>query len=100
VQSALRHWHLNEDEFVYVLSGSPTLITSTSEQQLSPGMCVGFKGGVADGHHIVNKSDAPAELLEVGTRLDRDPCFYPDDDLMWLEEPDARVPRHKDGSRY
>ncbi|MEP6943995.1 MAG: cupin domain-containing protein, partial [Betaproteobacteria bacterium] len=28
-QSALRHWHTREDEFVYVLSGEVTLVTDS-----------------------------------------------------------------------
>ncbi len=99
-ESALRHWHANEDELVYVLSGSPTLVTSDGEQPLTPGMCIGFKGGCPDGHHIVNKSDADVELLEIGTRMPNDPCFYPDDDLLWIEEPGGQVAAKKSGERY
>src|SRR5246127_5803852 len=40
-QSALRHWHTHEDEFVYVLSGEVVLITDAGEQTLSAGMCAG-----------------------------------------------------------
>ena len=35
--SALRHWHISEDEFIYVLEGTPTLITDAGEEQLNPG---------------------------------------------------------------
>ena len=38
-QSALRHWHTLEDEFVYVLSGELVLVTNDGEQTLKPGMC-------------------------------------------------------------
>ncbi len=43
--SALRHWHSVQDEFIYILSGHPTLITNAGETTLHPGMCMGFKGG-------------------------------------------------------
>src|SRR5438874_12934565 len=36
-QSALRHWHTLEDEFVYVLEGEVTLVTSSGEQLLKAG---------------------------------------------------------------
>lgn len=41
--SALRHSHSKQDEFVYIIQGSPTLITHEGETLLEPGMCAGFK---------------------------------------------------------
>jgi uncharacterized cupin superfamily protein len=79
--SALRHWHSHEDEFVFVLEGSPTLITNEGEQLLSPGQCAGFPAGVANGHHLINRTSAIVRFLEVGTRDDRDEANYPDVDL-------------------
>lgn len=79
--SALRHWHSHEDEFVMVLSGSPTLITDDGEQQLQPGVTVGFPAGVKNGHCIVNNTDEPVTILEVGSRDMRDEGNYPDVDL-------------------
>src|SRR5215475_15503207 len=66
--SALRHWHENEDEFVYVLEGEIMLIEDGGETLLKPGDAAGFKAGVANGHHLVNKSQADAVYLEIGTR--------------------------------
>jgi uncharacterized cupin superfamily protein len=67
VQSALRHWHSREDEFVYVLDGEPTLVTGAGEEVLRPGDCIGFKAGVADGHCLVNRTDRPVRIIEVGS---------------------------------
>lgn len=52
--SALRHWHQNEDEFVYVLDGELTLVTDAGEQVLKAGHCAGFPKGRPDGHHLVH----------------------------------------------
>ena len=79
--SALRHWHRSEDEFVFILSGELVLITDEGEQLMTPGMCVGFKAGVENGHHLVNRSDKDATCLEIGSRIDGEECFYPDDNL-------------------
>lgn len=84
--TALLHAHSAEDEFVYVLEGTPTLRTKrddvASEELLSPGDCIGFKAGDSVAHAIVNLTDAPAVLLEVGSRrIDEDHAFYPDADL-------------------
>src|SRR5918995_4115138 len=54
--SALRHWHEQEDEFIYVLEGELTLIEDNGEMPLGPGDCAGFKAGASNGHQLVNKS--------------------------------------------
>lgn len=79
--SSLRHWHTHEDELVYVLSGEITLITDAGETLMTPGMIAGFKAGVPDGHHLVNKSSADATYLEIGSRNPLDGAEYPDLDL-------------------
>src|SRR5262249_40427812 len=71
-ESALRHTHTRQDEFVYVLEGRPTLVTNDGELQLEPGMCVGFKAGDGNAHHIVNRSSADVVLIEVCDRTKGD----------------------------
>ena len=100
-QSALRHWHTLEDEFVYILSGEVVLISREGEQILKAGMCAGYPAGTRDAPHFINRSNAPAQYLEVGNRIDGDNAFYPDDDLMWVEtQSGSTVAAHKDGTRY
>jgi len=99
-QSALRHWHTLEDEFVYVLTGELVLVTDGGEQVLGPGMCAGYAAGRRDAHHFVNRGDHAATYLEVGNRIDGDNAFYPDDDLMWCEDEAGVFAAHKDGRRY
>ena len=79
--SSHRHWHSHEDEFIYILEGEATLVTDIGDQVLGPGMAAGFPAGVADGHHLVNNSDAPVVYLEVGDRNPDDGAEYPDVDL-------------------
>lgn len=95
--SSQRHWHSREDEFVMVLEGTLTLITDAGEQDLGPGMVAGFPKGVADGHHLVNRSDAPAVYLEVGSRDAADEADYPDIDMVL--RPGAGF-LHRDGEPY
>jgi len=99
-QSALRHWHLKQDEFVYVLSGELTLITDAGEQVLTAGMAAGFPAGEANGHRLVNRSDRVAVYLEVGDRTPNDEVTYPDDDLLAKHSPQGWVFTHKDGSAF
>lgn len=99
-RSALRHWHTLEDEFVYVLEGEISVVTSAGEQLLTAGMCAGFPAGKRDGHHLINRSASRARYLEIGSRIDGDDCFYPDDDMMWITTEDGWHPAHKDGRPY
>ena len=80
--SALRHWHENEDEFIYVLEGELTLIEDDGETVLRPGDCAGFRAGVSNGHQLVNKSQRDARYLEIGTRAATERCHYPGVDLV------------------
>ncbi len=79
--SAQRHWHTSEDECVTVIEGEITLVTDEGETLLGPGMVAGFPKGERNGHHLVNRSAAPAHYLEIGTRSPHDDVEYPDLDL-------------------
>ncbi len=97
--SAQRHWHTAEDEFVWVVEGEVVLVDDEGETVLKAGDCAGFPAGDGNGHHLVNRSDRRAVLLEVGSRRpDEDGVDYPDIDLI-LNEGD-RSYRRRDGSLY
>jgi len=99
--SALRHAHFRQDEFIYILEGTPTLITDSGETVLGAGMCAGFKGGTGDAHQLANRSDADVVYLEVGDRGPGDGVVYPDDDLAAELGADGKWRfLHKDGTPY
>jgi uncharacterized cupin superfamily protein len=79
--SALRHRHEEQDEFLMVTQGTCTLIDDQGETSLQPGDCAAFPKGDANGHHLVNKTDAPAQFLVVGTRTPTEVGHYSDVDL-------------------
>ncbi|MBT8445579.1 MAG: cupin domain-containing protein [Gammaproteobacteria bacterium] len=100
-RSALRHAHSVQDEFIYVVSGTPTLVTDAGRMNLSPGMCAGFQAGTGDAHHLVNESAEPVEYLEIGDRAAGDAASYPDDDIAAELDSDGRWRfAHKDGTPY
>jgi uncharacterized cupin superfamily protein len=88
--SALRHAHTRQDEFIYILEGSPTLISNAGETGLSAGLCAGFKAGTNDAHHLVNRTAEDVLYLEIGDRTAGDVVIYPDDDLQAVAGPDGR----------
>jgi uncharacterized cupin superfamily protein len=81
--SAQRHWHVGEDEFIYVLSGEVVMVTDAGDEVLHPGDCAGFKAGDSNGHCLQNRSDADATVLEIGTRHPGgDTAHYPECDMV------------------
>lgn len=98
VWSSQRHWHRDEDEFVYVVSGELSLLTDAGEQVLRAGECAAFPKNVPDGHHLINRGVETAVYLEVGSRRADDVCTYPDIDLRFYGASDRYT--HKDGTPY
>ncbi|SOC01978.1 cupin domain-containing protein [Rhodobacter maris] len=80
--ASLRHWHLNEDEFALVLEGELILVEDAGEEAMRPGDCAAWKAGVANGHRFVNRSDAPARFLVVGSKAETEVATYSDVDMQ------------------
>lgn len=98
--SSQRHWHSHEDELVYMLEGEAMLITDQGEQTLRAGNVVGFPAGEANGHHLVNRSEADCVFLVIGNRDERDEGHYTDIDMHAPADRYARGfhPTRKNGS--
>ena len=95
--SSQRHWHEAEDELVVMLEGEAVLVEEGGETVMRPGDLATFAKGVANGHHLVNRSDAPCTFVAVGKPAASD-CHYPDIDVHLDAASGAYV--HKDGSPY
>ena len=95
--SSQRHWHEGEDEFLVMLEGEAMLVEDEGETRLAAGDCAAFPKGIANGHHLVNRSDTPCTFVVVG-RPSMTDCHYPDIDLHL----DAATGRFtcKDGSDH
>ncbi len=91
-QSSIRHWHKNEDELVYVLSGEVILHENDGETVLKAGDAAAWKAGVPNGHCLINRSSGDAVFVEIGTRASADEADYPDIDM--------KVVRDQKGARY
>ena len=98
--SSQRHWHEEADELVFMLEGEAVLIEDEGETVLKPGDAATFKAGVANGHHIVNRSDRDALFLEIGTRSPEGRAEYPDVDMLVVTENGVSRYLHKDGTPY
>jgi uncharacterized cupin superfamily protein len=98
--SSIRHWHENEDEFLIVLNGALVLIEDGGETPLVAGDCASFPAGVPNGHHLINRTEASASFLVVGTRAATERCHYPDDDLAYARTAAGFTFTHKNGAPY
>jgi uncharacterized cupin superfamily protein len=98
--SSLRHWHKNEDEFVYVLEGEVVLIEDVGETILRPGDAAAWKAGATNGHCLVNRSQSDVLVLEVGTRAPSENAFYSDVDMQIVRDGQGARYLRKDGTPY
>jgi len=98
--SSQRHWHENEDEFVYMLEGEAVLCEDGGETVLKPGDAAGWKAGVANGHCLVNRSNRDAVFLEVGTRAASEKASYSDIDMLFERTDKSYRYLHKNGEPY
>jgi uncharacterized cupin superfamily protein len=98
--SSARHWHEREDEFVYMIEGELVLVEDQGETIVKPGDAAGFRAGVPNGHHLVNRTDRDAVFLVVGTRAQRERCHYSDIDLVHDQDGDRYRLTHKIGAPY
>ena len=98
--SALRHWHENEDEFVYVLEGEAVLVEDDGETVLKPGDAAGFKAGVANGHHLINRGQSDLLYLEIGSRMPAETAHYPEHDLVAIKNDEGFKFTNKKGEPY
>jgi len=88
--SALRHWHEQEDEFIYMLEGELVLAENDSEIVLEPGDAAGFKAGSGVGHCLINRGTRDAIYLEIGTRAASERVHYSDVDLIMERDGSGR----------
>lgn len=97
-RSSDRHWHETEDEFLYMLAGEATVVENDGGHAIGPGDACCWPAGVTNGHHVVNRSDAPCTYLVVGTRNASDRVHYSDIDKILIRENGTRRLTRRDGT--
>lgn len=99
-QSSARHWHSEQDEFVYVLEGEATLVTDEGDTIVRAGMAAGFPAGNPNGHTLVNRSESDVLVLEIGDRPVAEDVEYPDIDMANAVRGGKPNFTRKDGSSF
>lgn len=94
--SSQRHWHAGEDELVIMLDGEAWLIEDGTETRLRAGDVAVFPAGVANGHHLINRSGADCAFVAIGAGDRSKGGTYSDIDMTFGEDGYFR----KDGAPY
>ncbi len=94
--SSQRHWHHGEDEMVVMLAGEAVLIEDGTRTILQAGDIATFPMGAANGHHLINESDADCCFVAISAGTE-DGGEYSDIDMLFTA--DDRYVR-RDGSEY
>lgn len=97
-RSSDKHYHMTQDEFVYVLDGHVTLHEGDNSTQMIAGDAATFKAGATVGHCFENMSDKPVRYLVVGTRSGNDVVHYTERDKILTVKEGMRYPTDRKGN--
>lgn len=98
--SSLRHWHLNEDEFVMITEGTCILVQDAGEVEMRPGDCAAFPAGNPDGHHFINRTAAVAKFLVIGSKAKTEVATYSDVDFRVEQAGGTNRFTYRDGTPW
>lgn len=91
-QSSPAHYHIFEEEHVYILEGALTVCIGADTYEMKAGDYVCFPAGQKAGHCLINNSGAgPCSYLMIGEHNANDVCVMPDSNKM-----EVRALRTKD----
>jgi uncharacterized cupin superfamily protein len=80
------HYHLANEELLFVLKGRPHLRTPEGWQQLSEGEVVAFPLGERGAHQVMNKTEEPVRILMVSEMVGPEIAVYPDSGKVGVRE--------------
>jgi uncharacterized cupin superfamily protein len=77
-QSVPAHYHMHEEEHIFVLEGQVTLRLGDERFELKPGDYVCFPAGQRAGHCLVNTGASVCRFIIVGEDKPNEVCVYTD----------------------
>ena len=72
------HWHTQNEEVFYILSGTGTLKTPAGERQVSAGEFLFFPANASGAHKLTNTGGEELIYIDFDTQNAIDACVYPD----------------------
>lgn len=85
------HYEVGEEEWLLVLSGTPTLRSPDGNAVLAPMDCVFFPTGPEGAHAVYNHAEQTARVLMWSQCEPIAVCMYPDSDKLGVFTPDPEV---------
>ena len=77
-RSSWPHAHSEEEEFIFVLEGTPQVWIDGNVYDLKPGDCVGLPPGTGHAHTLINNSEKEVKAIVIGEgSAPKDKIFYP-----------------------
>jgi len=76
------HFHLGEEELVFVLAGRPSMRTPAGWREVAEGEVIAFPVGESGAHQLVNRTEAEVRLLAISTGGAPDIVVYPESDKV------------------
>jgi len=81
------HWEAAQEEWLLVLSGTPTVRTPQERERLSPGDLVCFPAGPEGAHQVTNETDEPCRIVMLSNREPVNVVVYPDSGKVGVRTP-------------
>lgn len=91
-QSCTFHFHMLEEEHIWMLEGEATLRLGDDRIRFRAGEFVSFPAGEPAGHCLINESDAVCRYLVIGDNQPDEVCVYPDSNKIMVRAI-SRIPR-------
>ncbi len=85
------HYELAEEEWLFVLDGTPTVQTPEGDEVLEAGDVVCFERGPRGAHKISNHAAEPARVIMISERAVCASTIYEDSDKVGVFAPDLRL---------
>lgn len=84
MQTAPAHYHIFEEEHLYLLEGNLTLRLGNDRHLMKPGDYVCFPAGQKAGHCLINETDATARYVIIGENNPNEVVVYTDSNKVLL----------------
>jgi uncharacterized cupin superfamily protein len=81
------HYEIGFEEWLLVLSGTPTLRTPAGERELRPWDVAFFPDGEAGAHKVTNRTDETLRVAMLSNKSDPGAAVYPDSDKIGVFPP-------------
>jgi|SRR5581483_7759308 len=96
------HYEHNNEEWLLVLTGTPTMRAPSGMQRLRPGDLIAFTEGPQGAHLVANDGEETARVVMLSTKRTPAVAIYPDSNKLALRRVgnDGIIVRRSDGVDY